>query len=176
MGPKVQKRQKVFVAYSGSNPDAAKAIFDGARAANTRPLSVIYEPWQFADNSGRPIISPIIESIDDSPFLVADITVLSLNVVYEVGYAIGRRKRVKLLRYSQHAEGNLEQIGIFDTLGYSEFTDSDDVTTILSGDIDDTPLTDATTIDKNAPIYIVQPPTISTADVVLVSRIKKAGF
>ena len=48
------------------------------RRANAIALPVIYEPWLFNDIAGGSLVSPILEKIDDSPFVVAD-TVAGLN-------------------------------------------------------------------------------------------------
>ena len=48
-------------------------------------LPVLYEPWIFNDIAGNQLASPILQKIDESPFVVADITYLNLNVVYEIG-------------------------------------------------------------------------------------------
>jgi hypothetical protein len=97
----------------------AETVLDAVRRANAVLLAVTYEPWQFNDISGNPVISPILEKIHEAPFIVADITYLNLNVVYEVGFAIGRCKRAFLVRH-KHIEGDrgaAVAVGIFDTLG-----------------------------------------------------------
>lgn len=78
-------RQVVFVAYSSEDVPLVKIILDAVRGANSLPLPVQYHPWPFNDVPGTPLVSPILEKIDESPFVVADITYLNLNVVYEVG-------------------------------------------------------------------------------------------
>jgi hypothetical protein len=67
-------RQQVFVAYPAHDVALAKGIMDAVRKANALVLPVIYEPWPFNDIAGNPLVSPIIEKIDESPFVVADIT------------------------------------------------------------------------------------------------------
>ena len=91
--------QTAFVAYSSRDAGVAHTIFESVRKANARPLPVRYEPWPFNDAVGTPVVSPILEKIDESPFVVGDITYLNLNVVYEIGFAIGRGKRVFLIRH-----------------------------------------------------------------------------
>lgn len=96
-----QVRQSAFVAYSGRDQVHAKTIFEGIRKANSVSANPIrFEPWEFNDIAGRTLISPIVEKIDMSPFVVADVTYLNLNVVYEIGFAIGRKKKVHLIRSS----------------------------------------------------------------------------
>lgn len=174
----MKENAKVFVAYASRDEDNAAIVFEGVRRANSRPLPTKFEPWPYNDVAGRTLISPIVENIEQSPFVVADITYFNLNVVYEIGYAIGRQRRVILLRNS-NIEGDkalAQKVGIFDTLGYIEFSDAESVRDILSAHYDDAPLTAAARLDKKAPVYIVEPGTSRHADVMIASRIKKAGF
>jgi hypothetical protein len=144
---------KAFVAYTSRDDEVATIVFEAVRTANARPLSVRYVPWQFNDVSGRPLVSPIIENIDKSPFVVADITYFNLNVVYEIGYAIGRFKRVILVRHrlikGDYDLGN--QVGIFDTLGYLEYSNQDELSDILSAHVDDKALAFGDGLDKKGP-------------------------
>ena len=112
-------RQQVFVAYPARDPALAAGIMDAVRNANAVPLPVIYEPWPFNDVAGNPLVSPILEKIDDSPFVVAGITYLNLNVVYEIGFAIGKSKRAFLVRHKSTAGDLLvaKAVGIFDSSG-----------------------------------------------------------
>lgn len=82
------KRDQVFVAYSSRDAGLSSGIIDAVRRTNALPLPVIFEPWVFNDIAGAPLISPILGKIEESPFVVADITYLNLNVIYEIGFAI----------------------------------------------------------------------------------------
>ena len=81
-------REVVFVAYPSRDPNLAEMVMDAVRRANALPLPVLYQPWSFNDVPGNPLVSPILERIDDSSFVIADITYLNLNVVYEIGFTI----------------------------------------------------------------------------------------
>ena len=81
-------RKIVFFAYPSGDSALAETVMDGVLRANALPLPVRYEPWLFNDVPGTPVVSPILAKIDDSPFVIAEITYLNLNVVYEIGYAI----------------------------------------------------------------------------------------
>jgi hypothetical protein len=134
---------------------------DTVRRANALPLPVRYEPWPFNDVPGTPLVSPILEKIDDSPFVIADITYLNLNVVYEVGFTIGRRKRAFLVRHSG-TDGDKEvgkAVGIFDTLGYHEYDDAEDLKNRLAAHIETMQLTFSTALDRNSGVYLIEPPT-----------------
>jgi hypothetical protein len=171
-------RQQVFVAYPARDPALAAGIMDAVRKANAVPLPVAYEPWPFNDVAGNPLVSPILEKIDDSPFVVADITYLNLNVVYEIGFAIGKSKRAFLVRHKPTAGDLLvaKAVGIFDTLGYHEYETFDDLKARLEAHIDAVHLNFSTVLDRKSPIYLIEPPKRGPDVGVMVSRIKKAGY
>jgi hypothetical protein len=171
-------RAQVFVAYSARDEALANTVLDAVRHANALPLPIIYQPWPFNDISGAPIISPILEKIEDSAFIVADITYLNLNVVYEIGFAIGRRKRVFLIRHQQIAgdKATANTVGIFDTLGYYEYENIEHLTNRLSAHIDEDSLPFSTQLDQKSPVYLIEPSDRGVAVGMMVSCIKKAGY
>lgn len=171
-------KQIAFVAYPSRDQSLASLICDAVSRANAKPISIQYEPWQFNDVPGNPLISPIVNGIDESSFVIADITYLNLNVVYEIGYAIGRRKRAFLIRHSA-TEGDKQlarAAGIFDTLGYQEYDDTADLVQRLTSHIEPRPLQIEETLDRKAPVYIVEPASRGDAETMMVSRLKKARY
>jgi hypothetical protein len=171
-------RQKVFVAYPSRDTALADGIVAALRRANALPLPVIFEPWLFNDVAGAALISPILEKIDESPFVVADITYLNLNVVYEIGFAIGRGKRAFLVK-NKNIEGDsalIKAVGIFDTLGYREYDDYDDLKDRLAAHIEPMHIPFSNALDAQFPVYIVEPSTRDDGIVTTISRIKKARY
>src|SRR5258706_195953 len=92
--------QIAFVAYPSSDSDLVDLINDAVAQANAKWRVLRYEQWEFNDIPGQPLISPILSRINESAFIVADVTYLNLNVVYEIGFAIGKQKRAFLIRNS----------------------------------------------------------------------------
>jgi hypothetical protein len=178
VGASMANRQVVFVAYPSKDAGLAERIMDAVRRANALPLPIRYEPWEFNDVPGNPVVSPILGKIDDSPFAIADITYLNLNVVYEVGYTIGRCKRAFLIRH-RGTEGDksvARAVGVFDALGYYEYEDAEDLKNRLAAHIENTHLTFSTALDRNSRVYLIEPPMRGPDVSVMVSRIKKAGY
>jgi hypothetical protein len=60
----------------------------------TRIASLIR--WESLSVNGRMIPSEVFKAIDDCQALLADVTALNPNVLYEIGYAIGKGKRIWL--------------------------------------------------------------------------------
>ena len=170
---------RAFVAYPSRDARLAAVIAQGVAKAN-RMLGkrLRYQPWEFNDIAGNPLISPIIEGIDASKFVVADITYLNPNVVYEVGFAIGRSRRCFLIRHGG-IEGDqrlAREVGIFDTLGYDTYTDDDGLANSLTAYVDPTPIALEIALDRLAPVYIVEPPAKGGVATVMTSRLKKARY
>ncbi|MGI8734584.1 MAG: hypothetical protein ACR2LM_14930 [Pyrinomonadaceae bacterium] len=63
-------------------------------------LSQHLTSWEENDIPGRFIVEPILSKIEEGNILIADITRLNFNVVFEIGYAIGCSKRVALIKNS----------------------------------------------------------------------------
>lgn len=171
-------RQQVFVAYPARDEALAGLIFEAVRHTNALPLPIRYEPWPFNDIPGTPLVSPILEKIDESPFVIADITYLNLNVVYEVGFTIGKCKRAFLIRHRGTAGDKViaTAVGIFDTLGYHEYENIDDLKNRLSAHIDPAHLPFSTALNQKSPVYLIEPAHRPPAIGWMVSSIKKAGY
>lgn len=157
MDSSLESTPQAFVAYSSRDRRLAEMIALGVAKANRKVGKRIhYEPWEFNDIAGNPLISPILEGIDASKYVVADITYLNLNVVYEVGFAIGKSRRCFLVRH-KNTEGDervAREVGIFDTLGYDAYIDDDALANSLSAYVDPTPLQLSVALDRLAPVPV----------------------
>lgn len=168
-----------FVAYTGRDKKLSEAIIDGVRKANAVDSCPFqFESWEFNDIGGKALVSPIIKNIEDSHFVVADITYLNPNVVYEIGLSIGRKKKVLLIRNSS-IEGDkhvANSVGIFDTIGYRSYSKGDDLRNILISHIDADPLPFQTNVNSKAPVYVLPSNGNEVASTSLIARIKKAKY
>lgn len=170
---------KAFVAYPSRDVALATIIAEGVGKANRMiGKRLRYTPWEFNDIAGNPLISPILDGIESSKFVVADITYLNPNVVYEIGFAIGKSRRCFLIQHSQ-TEGDkriASEVGIFDTLGYDTYDDSNALAGSLTAYVDPKPLAFSGALDRLAPVYVVEPPTKGGVTTVMTSRLKKARY
>src|SRR5205807_3370251 len=113
--------------------------------------------------------------IEEGNILVADITRLNFNVTFEIGYAIACGKRVALVKNSALTGSDelIRQIGIFDTLGYKEYSNSGHLAHFLRNLTDLRPLTIPETINAAAPVYVVLPKVKTDIEIRTIARIKK---
>ena len=133
-------------------------------------------PWEQNDIAGRPLVAPIFEGISQKDILIADITSLNFNVTYEIGYSIGVGKRAYLIKHLNIEEESdqVSRVGIFDTLGYESYRDSNQLFQKLCQPIDITPIPINPTLDSKAPMYILETPIRTEGMNHILSRVKKA--
>jgi hypothetical protein len=105
-----------FVAYPREVRETIRAT---VAKINAGRAGLALHSWEANDVPGRCLIDPILEKISTADFIAADISRLNFNVVYEVGFAIGKKKRAILLRNSaiKRDERQARETGIFDTIG-----------------------------------------------------------
>jgi hypothetical protein len=131
-----------FFAFPAA-PETVGGIVDGAiERLRRRSFLGEIEPWSELDIAGRFIVEGILGRIDSSNLVIADISHLNFNVTYEVGYAIGAQKRLLVVKHSGLTEVNnrIGSLGIFDTLGYKEYNNAEDLEQLIRATIDLSPL------------------------------------
>lgn len=166
-----------FIAYP-SVPTTIGTVISSALLSLVPNNSQIHlDSWPENDIAGRFLVDPILQNIKGSDVLIADITYLNFNVVFEIGYAIGRKKRLFLIRNAslEGSDDLVREVGIFDTLGYSKYSNSAELVSLIKSIKNVDPIHfDSNNINTAAPVYLVLPRTKTDVEVRLVSRIKKA--
>ena len=114
---------RAFVAFPTKPEEIARCISSITRKLDGR---LAMTTWEQNDIAGRPLVAPIFEGITQNDILIADVTSLNFNVTYEIGYAIGIGKRAYLIKHNNISEepDQVSRVGIFDTLGYESYRDS----------------------------------------------------
>jgi len=166
----------VFIAYP-SFPEQIGLTIEESAKTYCGPTHLSFETWKQLDVPGRFIVEGIIEKIDSCDFFVADITWLNFNVNFEVGYAIGRSKRIVLILNNglSPQTKDISQLGIYDTLGYQLYENSDQLVEYLNKITDTSPLTLPNySIDQSAPIYIMDTLYKTDASIRIMSKVKKS--
>ena len=151
---------KGLVAYPSTPSEIGSTISEAVKTLQDNPAFQEVSTWEENDIAGRCLINPILKKIEEGNVLIADITRLNFNVVYEIGYAIGKKKRVVLIKnVSLTSDDSLiREIGIFDTLGYQAYQNSLSLAELLAKIEDLTPMNfDPLNIQSQTPVYILLP-------------------
>jgi len=169
------RQTKVLSVYPSKPEHIGNTIQAAIEQSQSRNLHI--DTWANLDIPGYFIAGTILSQIDLCDFLLADITRLNFNVFFEIGYAIGKQKRVVpvLDKSFSPQEKEIIGLGILDTIGYSPYQNSQELVTLLVSIPDFRPLQFRDiSIDQGAPIYVIDTLYKTDASVRILSKIKKS--
>ncbi len=141
---------KAFFAYPSRAPTLKEAI-DVAVPELNKKGQVKIKTWEQCNIGGKFVIETICDAIDEAQLFFADLTGLNANVMFELGYAIVRGKRIWLILDDTYTEAKnmFEQVKILTTVGYVSCCNSQN---IVSGFNKDKPFADIESKIFRAPI------------------------
>ncbi len=171
-------KSPAFFAYPSVSTEITQTVRTAIGRFNAASPNFVIEGWEKNDISGVPLTEPIFFKIGSSAFLAADITYLNENVAFEIGFAIGSKKRCLLFVNSTQV-GDRElaaNVGIFDTLGFEKYENSESLAKLLVERTDFAPRIFEAAVNHQQPVYIVEPARKNDAHLMLVSRTKKARW
>lgn len=113
--------QGSFFAYAAVPPLRAEAMRESAEALRQRGYAA--RTWEDLEIEGRILIDSITGAIDASACVVAEISSMNLNVLFELGYAIARYKPVWLAfdETDADAERIWNDVAVFATVGRTNY-------------------------------------------------------
>jgi hypothetical protein len=169
---------KGFFAYSSEPDEVGQSIEQASKLVCGKNIGLELSTWKALNVVGNFIADSVIQGIRDSDFFLADVTRLNFNVTYEVGYAIGMGKKIVLTRNKSIKESapTIKEVGIFDTLGYSEYQNSNELASLIEKVSKTDPIPISNNIDIKAPIYLLDSKYKTDWATRIVSRIKKTGY
>ncbi len=126
-----------FFAY-GSAPHSIPATIKAAIESINKGQPTTLFSWENLEIGGKYIVQEICDKIDDSDFFCADITTINPNVMFELGFAIARDKRIWLVRDDSYVDSKaeFEQLRLLTTVGYRSYTNAGQ---IINGFVTDNP-------------------------------------
>jgi hypothetical protein len=165
-----------FFAYPAQPTVVGEIVGRAIHRLTTRSFSGEIVAWSELDIPGRFIVDGILQRIDESTLVIADITRLNFNVTYELGYAIGAQRRVLILKHGSLPQVNTEllSLGLFDTLGYNEYNNAEELEQIIRDADDLAPIPIPSELNASAPVFMNFAKNKSDQDSLIRFRIKKA--
>lgn len=115
--------KKAFYVFSSVATEVTDQIRRASSEESLKPSGLDIETWLDNDISGRLLIDPILEKIDDADLIVVDISHQNENVYFEIGYSIGKGKDMAFTRSVSYATDPeyLKRVGLFDSVGNSRY-------------------------------------------------------
>ena len=169
-------RRTAFVAYPSEPSFIGVTVEAAVRELARQEGEVRFLTWRASDIAGQFLSEAILDDVANREALVADISRLNFNVTYEIGFAIGRRKRLILIRNSAiSVDRDAAEVGIFDTLGHSSYQNSKELTELLKLVDAGAPLSLETgRLNVRSPVYLLEAKFKTDQITRVISRVKKA--
>ncbi|QLQ39497.1 P-loop ATPase, Sll1717 family [Micromonospora robiginosa] len=120
----------LFFGYSARPPVLSETIREVAFNLGLGSSKTHSVTWEDLMVDGRLIVHEVEKAIDSCTFGLFDLTTLSANVLFELGLAIGKRKRVAILIDGQdaHAVKELRAFALLTTTGATSYRNASDLT------------------------------------------------
>lgn len=87
-----------FFAYGSKPEHCGEFIEEAIKKIHKSGHLVFIKSWKAMSVAGKFIISEILREIEKADFLCADLTGLNENVLFEIGFAIGKNKPIWLIQ------------------------------------------------------------------------------
>jgi len=132
--------------------------------------------WRNLNIAGKIIFCEICKTARFSSSVLADVTTLNFNVLFEIGYCIGLGLPLLPIRDTTYIQDKkaFDALGILDTLGYFDFQNADELAEHAKGSVESQPLkTGVQQVNKKQPLYVVKSPIDTDGSVKLLSVLKK---
>ena len=161
-----------------AQPRTIAATIEAAaeRLKSDRPNET-WKTWHDLRGEGQVVFCEICRAIRSAGTVVADITTLNFNLLFEIGFAMGSAVPVVPIRDTSYGlpEKSFSALGILDTLKYLDFANAQDLARILLGRIPGTTVPPAPLrVYSDSPIYFLKGPIETEGAVRLLSVLKKS--
>ena len=162
---KAPTKRRVFFAYPSTPKQIAESIELAVDALKAVEPEWDWQMWTDLNVSGQLIFCEICKRLRSSHVMVADLTTLNFNLMFEIGIAVSLGVPIVLIRDVTYAidREHFRRLGLLDTVGYIDFQNSEDLVERLPLAVENAkPLPDVPQRDfHESPVYVVRS-TIST--------------
>ncbi|MFN8273427.1 MAG: hypothetical protein U0X58_00950 [Flavobacteriaceae bacterium] len=119
-----------FFAYGSQYPSCGECIEEAIQQINDGGEAKIIS-WKDLQVSGRLIVSEILGTIENCDFFCCDITGLNDNVLFELGYALAKKKPIYIINDTSYEDSvrKFKEVNLLSTVGYTRYTNTNDIVT-----------------------------------------------
>lgn len=130
------RKPRAFFAYASRPSSIGESVRSACQELNRTSL-VTARTWEEMHPVGQDLISEICREIDACDIFGVDLTSVNPNVMFELGYAIGRQKRIWPIidPTLERAKRDFEQLRTLTTLGYRPYTNYGQITRAFLDDL-----------------------------------------
>jgi hypothetical protein len=135
--------------------------------------------WKHLGITGQIIFCEICKALRFTDLVIADVTTLNFNLLFEIGYALGLGLPVVPIRDTSyiHDQKTFDELGLLDTIGYVDFQNSAGlVQALLARSGQETQTLQKPQLNKEQPLYLMKSHVHTEGMVKLMSALKKSGL
>lgn|GEM_PF-2682939 len=127
---------KVFLGYDSRPEVSRETLFNAGRLISETGLADVTS-WEQLLVAGRIILRKILTAIDQCELAAFDVTTLNENVLFELGYAIAREKRIWVLldKTDRESKSRFKEFQLLKTTGNVRWENSEDIRTAFISDL-----------------------------------------
>lgn len=175
--PSAQHETTLFL-YPSHPELGAATIENAAELLQKKHSARAYKTWRDLKSEGKIIYCEICKVIFSSAFCVCDITNLSFNVLFEIGYIMGLSKAFIPIFEKSYAQNKklITQIGLLDTVGYKEYVNSSEIVNIVESGHPGVAVQRNVKIDTFRPLFYMKSPVDTDGSLRMTSMLKKSYF
>lgn len=124
-----------FLAYDGSLKSLGETLESSIIKLNKTAVYDI-KSWKTMNISGTYIINEICSEINKREIFICDLTKLNSNVLFELGYAIIKRKKLYIIfdKNQLNTKNQFDSFGLLTTIGYIPYSNSIEIEAALFED------------------------------------------
>lgn len=133
--------------------------------------------WRELPNAGAMVLCEICKAMRQAEAIVADVTTLNFNLLFEIGMGIGLGIPVIPVRDTTYDvdRKRFDEVGLFDTIGYLDFANSPTLADAVENRVPAAPLPPLQSeADREQPVFVMKDPVNPDGAIQMMSAIKKS--
>ena len=154
-----------IVLYPSHPPQIAGVIQSAVERLNSSP-GHDWRSWQDFRTAGQTIFCSICRQIRFCSVVVADVTTLNFNLLFEIGFVLGLDLPLLLIRDTSYLRDlrDFNELGLLDTIGYLDFQTADGLADAILRNLPAKVLgTPPATLIRDTPMYVIKDPGLRLA-------------
>ncbi len=161
-----------------ANPELmAYTIEKAAKILNQSNGNKCWRTWREFQSTGQIVFCTICKNMRFSSAIIADVTTLNFNLMFEIGFALGLETPLLLIRDTTFMLDRREfrELGILEGIGYLDFQNAEGLAGEIRSAMPIKPIpAQSATLNRNTPLYLVKSHLSTEGQVKLTSIIEES--
>lgn len=171
------KSSDALFLYPSQPEFLAETIEDAGRQLSNIAGEKKWLTWKNLDVQGQVIFCEICKAMRFTKVVIADVTTLNFNLLFEVGYALGLGVSVLPIRDTSNIKDvkAFEELGILDTFGYFDYRNAGELRDGILSRQNLPPFSlQAPVLNVEQPLYLIKSPVDNEGMIKVLSVVKKS--